>query len=86
MPAGRRRDNRGMSISRSWSIPRSRNHRVIAGVIGGIAEHFGVNALPLRLLCLVSSMLLPGPQFVLYLIAWVIMPNPPSPREGTFRR
>lgn len=70
-----------MSTSSSWQIPRSRNHRVVAGVIGGFAEHFGVNVLLLRLLFLLST-LLPGPQLALYLIAWVIMPNPQQSSVG----
>ncbi|MDO5726456.1 MAG: PspC domain-containing protein [Bowdeniella nasicola] len=61
----------------NFRIPRSAHKRVVAGVLGGIAQRFDLNVWPLRLLFLVS-LLLPGPQTVLYLIAWVIMPAPRS--------
>ncbi|WP_084464372.1 PspC domain-containing protein [Microtetraspora fusca] len=55
---------------------RSREHRVIAGVCGGIAERFGMPPTLVRLLFLLSC-LLPGPQFVIYLIMWVFIPVAP---------
>ncbi|MFF3671878.1 PspC domain-containing protein [Microtetraspora malaysiensis] len=56
---------------------RSREHRMIAGVCGGIAERFGMPPTVVRLLFLLSC-LLPGPQFVIYLIMWVFIPVAPS--------
>ncbi|WP_280388196.1 PspC domain-containing protein [Nocardia wallacei] len=53
---------------------RSRNNKWIAGVCGGIAEYFGWNATVVRLL-FVLSCLLPGPQFILYLILWLVIPK-----------
>jgi conserved domain protein len=47
---------------------------MIAGVLGGIAETYGWDANVLRLL-FVLSWLLPGPQFILYFVAWVLMPD-----------
>ncbi|MFF4777100.1 PspC domain-containing protein [Microtetraspora fusca] len=55
---------------------RSREHRVIAGVCGGIAERFGMPPTLVRLLFLLSC-LLPGPQFVIYLIMWIFIPVAP---------
>jgi phage shock protein C len=55
---------------------RSRSNRVVAGVCGGIAEYFGWNPTMVRV-ALVASFLLPGPQIVLYLLAWIVMPNEP---------
>ncbi|WP_228807000.1 PspC domain-containing protein, partial [Nocardia cyriacigeorgica] len=46
----------------------------IAGVCGGIAEYFGWNAGIVRL-AFVLSCLLPGPQFLLYLVLWIIIPK-----------
>ncbi|MFI2562088.1 PspC domain-containing protein [Nocardia farcinica] len=46
----------------------------IAGVCGGIAEYFGWSAGVVRLL-FVLSCLLPGPQFLLYAILWVVIPK-----------
>jgi phage shock protein PspC (stress-responsive transcriptional regulator) len=45
---------------------------MIAGVRAGIAERYGWRTSRVRLV-FVLSCLLPGPQFVLYLILWWIM-------------
>jgi phage shock protein PspC (stress-responsive transcriptional regulator) len=55
-------------------LVRPRDDRWIAGVCAGLARRFGWNANVVRLL-FVLSCLLPGPQFVVYLVLWVIMPN-----------
>ncbi|GAA4588969.1 PspC domain-containing protein [Planotetraspora phitsanulokensis] len=56
---------------------RSREHKIIAGVCGGIAERFGMPPTLVRLLFLLSCVL-PGPQFVIYLIMWVAVPKAPE--------
>ena len=56
------------------TLTRPRQGAVIAGVCAGLAERFGVSAGAVRLL-FVLSCLLPGPQFVIYLVLWVIMPR-----------
>jgi phage shock protein PspC (stress-responsive transcriptional regulator) len=48
--------------------------RWIAGVCSGLARRFGVSAGVVRLL-FVLSCLLPGPQVVVYIVLWVLMPN-----------
>ncbi|MEU1547874.1 MULTISPECIES: PspC domain-containing protein [Nocardia] len=53
---------------------RSAHDKWIAGVCGGIAEYLGWNANVVRLLFVVSC-LLPGPQFILYLVLWLLMPK-----------
>lgn len=55
-------------------LTRSADDKWIAGVCGGIAEYFGWNANVVRLL-FVLSCLLPGPQFVVYLVLWLIIPK-----------
>ncbi|CCH31594.1 PspC domain-containing protein [Saccharothrix espanaensis] len=55
-------------------MTRPRNQRMIAGVCAGLAERFGWQPNTVRLIALLSC-LLPGPQFVLYLVLWVIMPK-----------
>jgi len=60
----------------STSLTRPRDGKVIAGVCAGLAERFGWNANMVRLLFLLSC-LLPGPQFVIYLVLWVIIPKRP---------
>jgi phage shock protein PspC (stress-responsive transcriptional regulator) len=62
--------------SMSTSLTRPREGKMIAGVCAGLAERFGWNVNVVRLL-FVLSCLLPGPQFVIYLVLWVIMPKRP---------
>ncbi|MQA25091.1 MAG: PspC domain-containing protein [Micromonosporaceae bacterium] len=55
-------------------LARPRDDRWVAGVCSGLARRFGLKPNTVRLLFVVST-LLPGPQFVIYLALWVIMPN-----------
>jgi phage shock protein PspC (stress-responsive transcriptional regulator) len=48
--------------------------RWIAGVCSGLAQRFGMKPNTVRLL-FVLSCLLPGPQFVIYIALWIIMPD-----------
>lgn len=56
------------------TLTRPRQNTVIAGVCAGLAQRFGVSPNFVRLLFVISC-LLPGPQFVIYLALWVIMPK-----------
>ncbi|GAA2101378.1 hypothetical protein GCM10009759_35020 [Kitasatospora saccharophila] len=56
------------------SLARPRHNRVIAGVCAGIAERFGLAPRTVRILFLVSC-LLPGPQCLLYLALWLLLPQ-----------
>ena len=55
-------------------LTRSRQSKLIAGVCGGLAERFGLSAGLVRLL-FVLSCILPGPQFVVYLVLWIAVPK-----------
>ena len=55
-------------------LHRSLTDKYVAGVLGGIAETYGWHSTLVRLI-FVASILLPGPQFIAYVIAWIIMPN-----------
>lgn len=48
--------------------------RWIGGVAGGLANYFGLDPALVRVL-FVASLLLPGPQVLIYVILWFIMPN-----------
>jgi len=56
------------------TLTRPQDQKMIAGVCAGIARRYGWRTSRVRLL-FVLSCLLPGPQFVLYLILWWIMPK-----------
>lgn len=55
-------------------LVRPREGRVLAGVAAGLADRFGVSRTTMRLL-FVLSMLLPGPQILIYLVLWIIIPE-----------
>jgi len=56
------------------TLTRPQHGKVIAGVCAGLAERFGMSPGVVRLL-FVLSCLLPGPQVVIYLALWVVMPK-----------
>jgi phage shock protein C len=56
------------------TLTRPRNGTVIAGVCAGLAQRFGMSPFLVRLLFLVSCVL-PGPQFVIYIVLWILMPK-----------
>ena len=60
----------------SWrtTLPRRSRRRLIAGVCGGLAEHWGVSPTLVRLATLLLS-LLPGPMWLVYAAAWIVMPD-----------
>ena len=59
-------------------LRRPQNGKVIAGVCAGIADRFGVSRTLVRTIAVVS-VLLPGPQVLLYLILWIAIPAEPVP-------
>jgi phage shock protein PspC (stress-responsive transcriptional regulator) len=56
-------------------LRRSRRHRIIAGVCGGLAEWLDWNVTLVRLLFIAGSLIPIIPGFVVYLILWVFVPN-----------
>jgi phage shock protein PspC (stress-responsive transcriptional regulator) len=55
---------------------RPRRGRVVAGVCAGIARRYGWSPWLVRLL-FVASCLLPGPQILLYIALWILIPKEP---------
>ena len=51
---------------------------MIGGVCAALAQRFGTSAGTMRVIFLVSC-LLPGPQFLLYLALWLLLPSEKSP-------
>jgi phage shock protein C len=58
----------------SHTLRRSRGHRIVGGVCGGLGEFFGLSPWLFRLVFL--WLLLPGglPGLLPYLILWLIIP------------
>jgi phage shock protein PspC (stress-responsive transcriptional regulator) len=58
-------------------LRRRRNGRVIGGVCAALARRFGWDVTLVRVLT-VASLLLPGPQLIIYVIAWIVIPGEPD--------
>jgi phage shock protein PspC (stress-responsive transcriptional regulator) len=56
------------------SLSRPRQGKVIAGVCAALARRFGVSPTLVRALFVVS-IVLPGPQFLIYIALWIILPR-----------
>jgi phage shock protein PspC (stress-responsive transcriptional regulator) len=56
------------------TMTRPSNDRMIAGVCAGVARQLGIKPNIIRLL-FVLSLLLPGPQILLYILGWVLIPD-----------
>jgi phage shock protein PspC (stress-responsive transcriptional regulator) len=63
-------------MNQSATLARSRNDRMIAGVIGGIAKRLGWGSTLLRVIFVIVSIASAGfPGILIYLILWLLMPN-----------
>ncbi|HJP75183.1 MAG TPA: PspC domain-containing protein [Pseudonocardiaceae bacterium] len=54
---------------------RSRDDRMIAGVCGGAARYFGVDATLLRIILVAAAILGIGTGVLLYLACWLLVPE-----------
>ncbi|MEU2566305.1 PspC domain-containing protein [Streptomyces althioticus] len=63
------------------SLARPTDGRMIGGVCAGLARRFGTSSKTMRVVFLVSC-LLPGPQFLLYLALWVLLPSEDKARTA----
>jgi phage shock protein C len=63
-------------MAQTRRLYRSRNRRV-AGVCGGLAQYFNLDATLIRILFVVLAVL-GGSGLLLYVAMWIIVPNEPS--------
>ncbi|WP_455352858.1 PspC domain-containing protein [Streptomyces sp. SYSU K217416] len=56
------------------ALVRPRDGRMIGGVCAALARRFGTSATTMRVIFLVSC-LLPGPQILVYLALWALLPS-----------
>lgn len=57
-------------------LHRSREHRIIAGVCGGLADWLGWSPTAVRVLYVVLSILSAAfPGVLVYLVLWIVMPR-----------
>lgn len=60
---------------------RSRRDRMVGGVCGGLAEHFGVDVTIVRLATVALALVTSGAGVLAYIILWVLVPE--EPVEGS---
>jgi len=57
-------------------LRRSRTNKMIGGVIGGLAEYFGLDPSLLRIVYVIGSILsVAFPGCLVYVIMWVVIPR-----------
>lgn len=63
-------------MQKLYKLHRSRQNRMIAGVMGGVAEYLGWSPTMVRLLfVIISSVSVAVPGILIYFILWIVMPN-----------
>ena len=64
-------------MAETRKLYRSRSNRQVAGVCGGLAQYFNLDATLIRILFVMLAVL-GGSGIVLYLAMWIIVPKEPS--------
>ena len=59
-------------------LVRSSDRRVLGGVLAGLGNRFGLSPWTARLLFVLVLLVLPGSQFLIYPILWILMPSADS--------
>ncbi|WP_346925716.1 PspC domain-containing protein [uncultured Arthrobacter sp.] len=62
-----------MTVPASRTLTRDTRNAVFGGVCAGIARRYGLSRTGLRW-AFVISCVLPGPQFIAYLLLWLLLP------------
>lgn len=55
-------------------LVRPRSGTIVAGVCAAIANRFGWSVGLVRLAFILST-LIPGPQFIIYIVMWIVIPK-----------
>ena len=69
--------NEGPAGQRVRKLYRSESEKMIAGVCGGLAEHFETDPTLMRAIMIV--LVLCGPGLLLYPVLWIMVPQRPAP-------
>lgn len=63
-------------MSNSMGLRRSRSNRMLAGVMGGVAQRYGWSATTVRMLFVLVSILSAAfPGIIVYLVMWLLIPS-----------
>jgi phage shock protein C len=67
---------KGGAMDATRKLYRSRTNRQLAGVCGGLAQYFNIDATLIRVLFVVLAVL-GGSGLVIYLVLWIPVPREP---------
>jgi phage shock protein C len=68
-------DDSGVMNTDTIKLRRSRDDRMVAGVCGGLARMVNMDAALVRILLVAATLLGFGAGAVLYVIAWMVVPE-----------
>jgi phage shock protein C len=74
---------KGGAMAETRRLYRSKSRRVLAGVCGGLAQYFNLDATLIRVLFVLLAVL-GGSGLVLYVAMWIIVPNQPCGRSSSW--
>ena len=60
---------------KSKKLYRSKKNRIIAGICGGLGEHFNIDPTIIRLILVFLVVFGMGAGILFYIIAWIIVPE-----------
>jgi phage shock protein PspC (stress-responsive transcriptional regulator) len=64
-----------MEAFRRQGLVRPRQGRILGGVCAGLARRFGIGPTTMRILFVVTMIVIPGSQIIVYPILWILMPS-----------
>jgi phage shock protein PspC (stress-responsive transcriptional regulator) len=64
-----------MEAFRRQGLVRPRQGRILGGVCAGLARRFGIGPTTMRILFVVTLIVIPGSQIIVYPILWILMPS-----------
>ncbi len=64
-----------MEAFRRQGLVRPRQGRILGGVCAGLARRFGMAPWAMRILFIVTLIVIPGSQILIYPILWILMPS-----------
>jgi phage shock protein C len=64
-----------MDAFRRQGLVRPRQGRILGGVCAGLARRFGIAPWAMRILFIITLIVIPGSQIIIYPILWILMPS-----------
>jgi len=64
------------------TLARSRTHKILAGVCGGIADYTGWDVGVIRLITAIAACFTIGTVLFIYIVLWVVLPEEGSATTG----